>query len=339
MGYKNHTASRSEVPTGWLLSYLNGQGLSRADITDALGYQDLFDQNDPMMVIGDYYRLIDWSALRLNDPALGIHVTEIAGVEDLGVLGYLVKNAATLRDWSEILSRYHRIFAPDFLYTFQHSRKRCRCEYQVVNLQEGYNRHDVTVSLASVVRSIREQFDLDWHPLKCGFTHPAPEDKAEFIRYFGPHLLFDQASNYIDVEEAIFDTPISDADPNLLVILKRQADQLLDQLEDSPDLVRSVQLLIVAGLGHEHLNTKNIASKVNMSERNFRRHLSEANTSFREIKDNTLLMVAKKALLESDASVTKIAIDLGYSEASAFVRVFKRLVGVSPLQYRRRSQQ
>ena len=63
------------------------------------------------------------------------------------------------------------------------------------------------------------------------------------------------------------------------------------------------------------------------------------NTSFRELRDDTILQVAKEALLDTDASITYIALKLGYSEASAFVRVFKRLAGASPLQFRKQARQ
>lgn len=44
---------------------------------------------------------------------------------------------------------------------------------------------------------------------------------------------------------------------------------------------------------------------------------------------------AKKALLTSDQSVTDIAYSLGWSTGNYFCTVFKKMTGISPLQYRR----
>lgn len=46
---------------------------------------------------------------------------------------------------------------------------------------------------------------------------------------------------------------------------------------------------------------------------------------------------AKELLLSTDKSVTEIALEVGYSDYNYFIRVFKRLVGDTPLQYRKNS--
>jgi AraC-like DNA-binding protein/mannose-6-phosphate isomerase-like protein (cupin superfamily) len=47
---------------------------------------------------------------------------------------------------------------------------------------------------------------------------------------------------------------------------------------------------------------------------------------------------ARELLLESDAPVTRIAFDLGFSDSNYFSRVFKKYAGTSPTDYRRRLQ-
>ncbi|WP_235854811.1 helix-turn-helix transcriptional regulator [Nonomuraea aridisoli] len=48
------------------------------------------------------------------------------------------------------------------------------------------------------------------------------------------------------------------------------------------------------------------------------------------------MLLAQRALRDSDVSVGSLASDLGYSSESAFSTAFKREVGESPLRYRRR---
>ena len=48
---------------------------------------------------------------------------------------------------------------------------------------------------------------------------------------------------------------------------------------------------------------------------------------------------AKLALERTDRSVTDIAYDLGWSSGNYFCTVFKKLTGVSPLQYRKQSRE
>lgn len=329
---------RKGVPSDWLLSALRKRGVTLSDICRALDLKEsLFNTTNTVLPVAIYNEIFEWGAQHLEDPSLGIHIAETTEAQQLGVLGYLLSNAPTLKDWSELIERYHCIFTPEFIITFQHTGDICHCVYQEAQIPDSETRQDIDISLAGMVETIRRQVDPDWKPTRCTFTYRPPADMSEHHRFFGENLQFNQAHNSFDLDEKLLETPIATADPNLLRILKQQANQLLDQLSGTQDLVRHVRLLITTGLGHEELSTESIAQKLNMSVRNLHRQLRERNTSYRELRDATILQVAKEALLETNASITDIALKLGYSEASAFVRVFKRLEGTSPLQFRKQA--
>jgi len=48
------------------------------------------------------------------------------------------------------------------------------------------------------------------------------------------------------------------------------------------------------------------------------------------------MRIAKKILEETELSVNAIAIEVGYSEHSRFCTAFKKYVGVTPLEYRKK---
>lgn len=58
--------------------------------------------------------------------------------------------------------------------------------------------------------------------------------------------------------------------------------------------------------------------------------------TFREYCNNLKLNEAKRLLLNNERSITDIAFDVGYNDASYFVLLFRKKFGVSPLQYRKR---
>jgi AraC-like DNA-binding protein len=49
-------------------------------------------------------------------------------------------------------------------------------------------------------------------------------------------------------------------------------------------------------------------------------------------------LVAAEALRDGNETVASIATSVGYSSVAAFVRAFTRLIGVSPVEYRRRAR-
>jgi len=66
-----------------------------------------------------------------------------------------------------------------------------------------------------------------------------------------------------------------------------------------------------------------------------RRRLYEEGTSYQAIKDELRRDQAIAYLTHSDRSVLEVALELGFSERSAFHRAFRKWTGVSPGQFRR----
>lgn len=64
---------------------------------------------------------------------------------------------------------------------------------------------------------------------------------------------------------------------------------------------------------------------------------SKSGMTIREYCNNLKLEDARKLLSETDRSVTEIAFDVGFGDASYFVHLFSKKYGVTPLKYRKAS--
>ena len=78
-----------------------------------------------------------------------------------------------------------------------------------------------------------------------------------------------------------------------------------------------------------------IAEKLHISARTLRRRLAAEGTTHQEIVDDLRRELADRYLLDEGLAVSKVAVLLGFSNASAFHRAFKRWFGTSPHQHRR----
>lgn len=83
----------------------------------------------------------------------------------------------------------------------------------------------------------------------------------------------------------------------------------------------------------------NVASKLDMHPRTLQRELQSLNTTYSDILRKTRERIAKRYLTNENLSITEIALNLGYAEASTFSRYFKAWTGVSPNQWRRARSQ
>lgn len=82
------------------------------------------------------------------------------------------------------------------------------------------------------------------------------------------------------------------------------------------------------------LKAEQVAQILAISVRQMQRTLKQENTTFKTIAEEILVAEAKKMLSEQSRPIVDIAAEFGYTEQANFTRAFKRLVGVSPSQYR-----
>jgi AraC-like DNA-binding protein len=120
---------------------------------------------------------------------------------------------------------------------------------------------------------------------------------------------------------------------------------LVDQLAQAPcagsylpnsddPLLASVLRLLEAQPG-DNRTLPEIAHAVHSTERTLlRRFQRELGMSFTEWRQR-LRAVKAMPLLEAGQTVETIALDLGYGSASAFISMFRRLMGVTPDEFRR----
>jgi transcriptional regulator GlxA family with amidase domain len=87
---------------------------------------------------------------------------------------------------------------------------------------------------------------------------------------------------------------------------------------------------------NEEITVDTLASKVMMAPRTFaRRFKAETGTTPYHWITNQRVMLAERMLEESDETIERIAVQVGFSNATAFRHHFARLRGTSPQRYRR----
>ncbi|MCP4335412.1 MAG: helix-turn-helix transcriptional regulator [Gammaproteobacteria bacterium] len=93
------------------------------------------------------------------------------------------------------------------------------------------------------------------------------------------------------------------------------------------DLVKSQVLTNSTGL-------ESAANQTGLSPTTLKRKLASMKTSYSEILDQVRLEIARSRLVDPALPIHVIATELGYRYPANFTRAFKRLHGLSPLNYR-----
>jgi len=137
----------------------------------------------------------------------------------------------------------------------------------------------------------------------------------------------------VAIPRAALALPLVSADEAVLVVLDTEAKRRLHSAPLGTHFVSRVRQRV-----RDQLDTgpslSRTARELAISPRTLQRQLAAHDTTFRDVVDQVRMEWAGELLRTSSLPCSRIAKRLGYSEARAFARAFKRRMGRSPLQVR-----
>jgi AraC-like DNA-binding protein len=317
-----------------LLGYLASRGYDAGDLRLALG-QVAVDIEDPESRIPHDAAVALWDAAeRLSaDINIGLHAAEWIRPGMLGALEYAVQTCATLGHGLKMLARYHRV-----LHDVAEVRVELRGNWAVLShrlpLPGGAPRQISEFVLAGWLLAFRRICATEWAPLEVRFPHAEPADVSEHRRLFAAPLLFGHERSELRIPRALLDQPLPAADSTLQQIVEAQVGTLLESLPAADSYTDSVRRLLARTLNAGSARLEEIAAQLHLSPRTLHRRLDEEGTSFRRIVCAVRRELAERHLRDRRMMIAEVAFLLGYSEASAFHRAFKRWTGHSPQAFR-----
>lgn len=327
---------RGSQPGAWLIDAFREMGVDVNVLLRVLPAETARLLEHPESVTTeDLNRVLLACEDQTGDKHFGLHLIESVELTAMGLYGYLLLNASTIGEFLSLAERYYPIFYRTASLEVFRSRQSWRLVYRRNNLSTVDQRHDDEWTLGAFINTIRSRLGSSWQPLNATFQGPALENLGELHRFFGQNLTFNQPLNGFEVEAALLDMPLNDADPRLLQIIREQADEHLQSYTESASVEAQLRLMIMKDLEFGPPKAENIAKEMGMSLSTFKRFLAKQNLGFRALRDSVIRELATRALAETNVNISQVAMQMGYSEVSAFNHAFSRLVGQSPREYRR----
>lgn len=280
--------------------------------------------------------LLNQVALGTGDAAIGIRAAERVRPGDFDVLEYAAVSSATMGECVLVANRYLRLIhdAAEFSLDILGNEATWRYRFP---LGLALPPSAAEYFMAIYVLLGRRYSGCDF--LKGGsahFTHPMPRDTTEHRRLFGPDVRFDQTHNALVMPLSALSLPMVKSDPALRSLLERVANDMMERLPKADALTSQIRPLLAAELGRGNPGIVTLARHLHMTPRTLRRRLREIGTTHRDILEQLRKELALRYLSERTIGTTEVAFLLGYSNASAFHKAFKRWTGVSASEYRRR---
>lgn len=279
------------------------------------------------------HQLLESAVERTGEVDIGLKAARLMSKGDGGAFDYAISSAATLGDSLEIAARYTALIndALDLRVELEGGRALLRMDSQVV-LPKAAEDFILGTFYACHLRD-----QLGQAPeLECRFTQPSPDDQSEYERSFAPASLRFAAQHRGFAFDAVrLSTPLASADGKLHVIVCKHAEQLLAELPKAESLTEKVRVLIAQELPHVQPSVTHVARLLRMTPRTLGRRLEDEGTTFRSLLDELRRRLAVQYLGTPQIALAEVAFLLGFSEAAAFHRAFKRWTGQTPLEFRR----
>lgn len=305
------------------MALLREAGINPADLADRYAYISLQAMA----------KALELSAVTSDDPYFALHFTEVFEPSVSHACAYAIKNAPSLRDALQSLAEHRNTIADISTEFKDHGAAAQFCW----NFNEEFDA-PVQITDYTMMRTlyhIQSAAGKDWRPLGVSLTSEAPASDAEYRRFFGSNVRFNQPENCFAIETDLLDRPMPGADHDLYVIARRSFQSPLGLTEDEDSPLNRIRRFVGDRLERNNGTFKAAAKHVGMSTHQLRSYLKKHGTCFQCVVDETRKAVAEHYLLHTDHRFSEITFLLGFSDQSVFTRAVKRWFGVTPKQMRR----
>lgn len=269
-----------------------------------------------------------------GDPDLALHIGESVPYQSLGLLGYLLINAGTVGEMLEKFNRYQKIIGERLKFHFEDDGKQYRIALQIQgNPVIPVPRFHAEVHLSAIINIINQIAGKNLQPDRACFWHEKPTGVEGYRKLFGNHLTFEAQESAIYLSKSGLEVPLQFSNPAMLKYFEAQANRVLEDIEEK-SVYSNVKQVILQYLGEEAVDIEFVAHKLGVSIRVLQKRLKEEKRTFRDALNQVRSQLATHYIRHTDMDMGSIALFLGYSEASAFLRAYKKQTGKRPGEIR-----
>ena len=268
-----------------------------------------------------------------GDPALGIQCGLNASDSSFGLMAPLVAHAHSLRRGLELIVQFHPLLIEGckIELTEQLGVARLRCELD--QLRAG-DRSLSELTIAGLTRTLQAFGCSNEALLAVYFEHARPAYYHAYTAAFAGKARFAQAFTGIEFRADTLDRPHLHRIAELHEVMLAQAEHSLQRSTRPLTLTERVSALI-GNVPPSKLPDMAVAAReLGLSVRSLRRHLIHEGTTYRALTQIRLHRAACSLLHNPQISLQAIAFELGFSDATAFHRAFRRWAGATPAEYR-----
>lgn len=312
---------------------LESKGVHAAEIFAKAGLKpsDIAD-SERHLNLNAVMRLFEQAAAANGDPALGIKFARTFPLGGTGVLGFLFVHSPTVAHAMRTVARYAPLLGVPRKMFFEESQRGGVVWWRWPDTIEGpFAQFGAFANALLTLRLRLIIINPDWQPVEVEMQS-TPLANPEVSEVFGPNVTFLAGCNAIHVDAATLAQPIARAEPELRAVLESYGERMMAELPsaDSGPLEKT-RAAIERLMPERRVSLDDMANYLNCPPRTLQARLaSQASETFEEVLNDARKSRAEQLLKGLNVTMTEIALQLGFSELSAFTRASQRWFGRTP---------
>lgn len=295
---------------------------------------DLDSLRDPNVRIpsATMQALLQLAQARCNDPLFGLHLVKYIHPTTFYSLGVSMYASETLGEYLNRFIKYYRLITTNDSISANLSngvfelRETPEPDMQLIPIRvDGF--------MAMTVHTVRLALQSDFYPRAISLARPRPAGlESKYDAFFGCPVTFDAPVTALSINEADLSKSLPSANPQLTQMYEQLTVDYLEKI-DRADFPARVYKELVRLLPSGVSGKEQVAQALNMSTRTLYNKLEAADTTFREVLDETRRALAETYILQ-DLPIFEIAYLIGFSDTANFSRAFKKWTGKSPMEFK-----
>ena len=270
-----------------------------------------------------------------GDYPLSLVLGEDFNISTHGILGLAIISSKNIAEALRIAGQYSHLIMPAIHFDFKVEGKKASITLEH-NANFGVSANYLMEVFMCVIKEFFDQIKNKPTINGIEFSHNNQFPVAHYHNYFGANVTFNCSLNKITVLASGLNSPMLHSDPYTFELLERQLQQQLDQSNAKNPWSYKVIDYCQSQLNRlAEISKDEAAEYLHTSPRTLTRKLQLEDQSFSKIVDTIIKESAEHFLLNTDLSVQEIANKLGFTSQKVFSRTFKRLGGLSPVDFRK----
>jgi len=305
-------------------------GVDPGDLGQRAGLGPIPD-GDTRLPVAQLYAL--WRAAQecTGTPGLSVKVANASKIDEMGLFGFAVMTAPRGLDALQLAARLFPLVTDSGRWTVDVDARAVTARWARPPARDDGHCLSNEAVLGHFVACTRQLLGPDVRLGRVSLGHTLDAGQAAALSAF-----FDCKVEHGDggdalhfVRDNLGGAPQL-ANPAMHAFLRGQAEQALASLHRPVDLVERVRDEIRRRLAAGDAGMDPVGRALGMAPRTLRRQLTGRGVAFQQLIDDVRKEEARSMLEDPRRSVTDVALDLGFAEASAFTRAYRRWYGVPP---------